>query len=279
MNDADISNMVYYNSGYDIIYVFMVEHDSPLSVLACEVAEIQGQQSMGNSMEDTNIRRDKAEVAGINIKSPKNFQHDLSGSCSSDESYQPSRESVDVEICDDSDLHNISWLYEDFEGDEDDVFNNGTDGDHGGLGEVDVGPSGGNNDCGFDDMEGSNEAANLTEDVKAEFNEHVHYEDDLHNLQGSNDDMRQSFIDFNDHGDIKNSHLEIGMRFSNSNHTCFRDALRAWAIARGCANYFSTKQNNTWLVTSSVLGLTEVGRSLTLQETEILLHSKPRYLW
>lgn len=33
LNDADISNMVYYNSGYNIIDVFMVEHDSPMAVL------------------------------------------------------------------------------------------------------------------------------------------------------------------------------------------------------------------------------------------------------
>lgn len=82
---------------------------------------------MGNAMEDTNISRDKAEAAGI--KSPKYFEHDLNDSCSSNKSYQPSEESVDVEICDDSDLSNASWLYEDFEGDEDDIFNNGTGGD------------------------------------------------------------------------------------------------------------------------------------------------------
>lgn len=37
-------------------------------------------------------------------------------------------------------------------------------------------------------MEGTTEATNLTKDAMAEFNEHVHSEDDLHSLQGSDDD-------------------------------------------------------------------------------------------
>lgn len=54
-------------------------------------------------------------------------QHNMAyGSCSLDGSYQPSVVSSDVEISDASELSNSSWMFENFEGDEDDIFKQGS---------------------------------------------------------------------------------------------------------------------------------------------------------
>ncbi|KAJ0978912.1 hypothetical protein J5N97_014386 [Dioscorea zingiberensis] len=115
LNDADTSNMLYYNSGYGYVDVFMVEHDPPLVSLPSEVPAKEGQQNMGQVRSAENIT-----------------SYDIPVSCSSDESYQPSGESIDEIISDDSDLGNASWLYEDFEGDDDNIFTNGPGASHGG---------------------------------------------------------------------------------------------------------------------------------------------------
>ena len=48
VNDVDACNMVYYNSRYGSIGVFMNENDPQMAVLLGEVAGIQGYHSMGN---------------------------------------------------------------------------------------------------------------------------------------------------------------------------------------------------------------------------------------
>ena len=120
-------------------------------------------------------------------------------------------------------------MFEDFEGDEDDeddIFNNGPGADHEGLGRVDA-----SYDANMEGAANFAENVNQREEEMEEFNEPAHYKKDLLSLRGSDDERGHVYVDFNENGDANNPHLENGMKFSR--HNCFREALRAWAIARG----------------------------------------------
>lgn len=157
-------------------------------------------------------------------------QHNMAyGSCSLDGSYQPSVVSSDVEISDASELSNSSWMFENFEGDEDDIFKQGSVDDA-------------SNAIGEGRTTDHVKEKHMTEDEMEEFNEPPYYEDDLLSMQGSDDESKKMYADFNEDGDVKNPQLELGMKFSG--HTCFREALRALEIARGFSYKLKKKQQD-----------------------------------
>lgn len=142
LNDDNTLNMVEYSKGYDSIDVFMVEHEVPLAVSHGGVMRIdkdannnssmanaghdqgeqtetrmQGQQSFCTD-DDTNNYSNRANAGHDQGERVQTVQPNESSSELSNETYRPSGQSGDVEIGNDRDLSNASWLYDDFEGDE-----------------------------------------------------------------------------------------------------------------------------------------------------------------
>ncbi|KAF2315925.1 hypothetical protein GH714_040720 [Hevea brasiliensis] len=191
-NDSQVNNMLDYNSSADEIDIYFVENAKLVTFIHEHVSHIEKDNDEHIAAIEKDSEGDK-----------ESFNVDMD-SDSTDSDYNinsDADEDGSSELCIGS--SDISEMYIDLKGSDDDIFSGAND-------------------------KGSKE--DLNEDDYEEFCEKAANEDELHSLHSASEDD-VPYPEFNESFGFANPQLCMGMKFSS--HIIFRRALKEWAIRNG----------------------------------------------